>query len=331
MGEDLAKDLKEVSKHVDAFIDEVLRESPQEGLYKAARHLIFSGGKRLRPFILITSCKLVGGDESRAIPFAAAIELLHNFTLIHDDIMDQDRVRRGVPTVHTMYGVPVAIISGDLLFAKTYEAALKAMNNVPSRTLIKVLDIITNSTIAICEGQALDMAFEEREDVTEQEYFEMIERKTARLMVAAAQIGAIVGEGSPIEVDKIGQAVKAAGLAFQLVDDILGLTGDEKTLGKPVGSDIKEGKKTLIIIHGLKKADKQQRKAILRTLGNREASPEDINEVIDILKSLGSIDYAAAKAEGLHRVAKDRISFFPPSAARDRFLSLFEYILLRER
>ncbi|MBS7620428.1 polyprenyl synthetase family protein, partial [Candidatus Bathyarchaeota archaeon] len=216
----------------------------------AARHLLESGGKRIRPYILLKSCEIVGGDPNNAISFAAAVELLHNFSLIHDDIMDNDPLRRGVPTVHVKWGIPIAITSGDLLFAKTYESILKGKKISPLThdRFIECIERITTATISICEGQAMDLSFQSS-DVGEDDYLKMIDGKTASLFKACAEIGGIVGGGESTEVRILGEFAWNSGVAFQLIDDYLGLIGDEKTLGKPVGSDIREGKKTLIIIH----------------------------------------------------------------------------------
>jgi len=330
MSEELVKALNDSTKQVNDLLYELLPERYPKDLYKASRHLIDAGGKRVRPFLVLTCCELVGGNPLKAIPLAAAIELIHNFTLVHDDIMDQDRLRRGVPTVHVLYGVPLGINAGDMLFAKAYEAALRAQRNVKPGRLFKALDVITEATITVCEGQALDMAFEGKMKVTEREYMDMVAKKTAALLVASACVGAIAGGGKSYEVARLGRAVRASGLAFQMVDDILGLTADEKVLGKPVGSDIREGKRTLIVIHGLNHAKKLQSETILRALGNRNASLEEITKAVNTLKSLGSIDYVAAKAEAFNQRAKSELRIFPSSNACERLLTLFDYIVERK-
>lgn len=329
---DLLAALNESSQRVNVLLDEMLLGQKPEELYKASRHLVEAGGKRLRPFIVLESCRLVGGDPEKALPMAAAVELIHNFTLVHDDIMDEDHLRRGVPTVHVLYGLPLAVNSGDMLFAKAYEAALRSYSKgVSPRKILSALDVLTRATIAICEGQAMDMAFEERSEVSEEEYMEMIERKTAALLVASAEVGAIVGGGSSREIKRLGRALRASGLAFQIVDDVLGLTADEEVLGKPVGSDIREGKRTLIVFHGLKHVGKGQRETLLRALGNKDAAPEEIEAAINVLKSTESVDHAIRKAEALNRRAKRELEGFPPSEARGLLMSLIDYIVARDR
>jgi geranylgeranyl diphosphate synthase type I len=332
MTADLIAALNESTQRVNVLLDEMLSGQRPEELYKGSRHLVEAGGKRLRPFITLESCKLVGGDPEKALPMAVAVELIHNFTLVHDDIMDMDHLRRGVPTVHVLYGVPLAINAGDMLFAKAYEAALRSCSRgVPLRKILSALEILTKTTIAICEGQTMDMAFEKRDDVGEEEYMVMIEKKTAALLVASAEAGAIVGGGSARQVRRLGRAIRASGLAFQIVDDVLGVTADEKVLGKPVGNDIREGKRTLILIHSLKHAGKRQRETLLKALGNRDATPEEIERAIETLKSTGSIDYALRKAGVLIRRAKRELEGFPPSETRDLLVALVDYIVARDR
>ncbi len=331
MIEKLRSSLDACSKQVDEFISRLLPEERQEGLYRASTHLLSAGGKRLRPFLVLTSCDLVGGDSSKAVPLAAAIELIHNFTLIHDDIMDQDELRRGVPTVHRLYGTPLAILAGDTLFAKAYESALIATEGVSLRRLLEAFEVMTKATVHICEGQALDMTFEHRSKVTEREYLEMIEKKTATLLAAAATIGGIVGGGTSREVKRLGRAMRASGLAFQMVDDILGLTADENTLGKPVGSDIREGKRTLITIHGLNHAGRTEKDLIFRALGNRDATAEEIDEAVSVLTSLGSVAYVSSKADAYNRKAKKELQKFSPSTPRELLLELLDYVVERDR
>jgi len=192
-----------------------------------------------------------------------------------------------------------------------------------------VLDIITDATIAICEGQASDMLFEEKETISEEEYFKMIGGKTAALLKAAAQTGAIVGGGTDLQVEHVGDFAFRSGLAFQIVDDILGLTADEQRLGKPVGSDIREGKRTLVISHALRTADGAQRKLILSTLGNRKASTDEIRKVTRVIAELWSIDYAFNKAKTLGEEAKQQLSIFPESQAKKSLLELSDYLIAR--
>lgn len=329
----LSSQLAETTEKVNRFIKGVVDlEREPNVLYQAARHIIDAGGKRLRPYLILKSCKLVGGNEEDAIPTAVALELLHTFTLIHDDIMDQDEKRRGLPTVHTRWGVPTAIVTGDLLFAKVYETITKFTDpkRVPPKRILQVLKSISEATIAICEGQTLDMMFEHKETVSEDEYFKMVQAKTAALLETSAKCGGILGSAKKSQVEHLGKYGHYAGVAFQLIDDVLGLTADEKALGKPVGSDIREGKRTLIIVHALKHASENQRKKILETLGNRSASPKQTQEIIDLVGSLGSIKYVEEKARKYIEKSKKALASFPATEDREDLISLADLIFARK-
>lgn len=329
----LLSQIAESAEKVNSFIQKIvdINREPQL-LYRASRQLIDAGGKRLRPFLVLKSCKLVRGREEDAIPTAAALELLHTFTLIHDDIMDQDEKRRGVPTVHTQWGVPIAIVAGDLLFAKVYEAitSFTDTKNVTPERILQVLKEISEATITLCEGQTIDMMFESEETVSEREYFEMIKAKTAILFETSARCGGILGGGTEKQVECLGEFGHYSGMAFQVIDDILALTADEKVLKKPVGNDIREGKQTLIVVYALEKASKSQRKMILETLGNDDASPEEIRGTIKLFDSLGAIDYATQLAEKYIERAKDALTSFPPSDDREDLISLSDLIFARQ-
>ncbi len=329
----LLSQLAETAEKVNRFIDEVVDlESEPTLLYQAAHHIIDAGGKRLRPYLALKSCKLVGGRDEDALPTAAALELLHTFTLIHDDIIDEDEKRRGLPTVHIEWGMPTAIVTGDLLFAKVYETVTKFTDprRVSPKRILQVLKNVSEATVTICEGQILDMMFERKETVSEDQYFRMIRAKTAALFETSARCGGILGGAKKREVERLGRYGHYAGVAFQLIDDVLGLTADEKALGKPVGSDIREGKRTLIIVHALEHASESQRKKILETLGNRSASLERIREVVGLVGSLGSISYAEEKAKKYIEKSKKALASFPASEDREDLISLADLVFARK-
>lgn len=321
--------LKQHAIKVENFIEEQLQSKKPKSLYDAAKHIIEAGGKRLRPFLVLRSCEAVGGEVETAIPFAAALELLHNFTLIHDDIMDNDELRRGVPTVHATWGIPTAITSGDLLFAKVYESMTKNSEKVPCKKVQKCIENVTNAAVAICEGQVLDLSFPRLTNVSEEDYFLMIGKKTSALFKACAEVGAIIGGGDPIEVSRLGSYAWNAGLAFQLIDDYLGITSDEKTLGKPVGSDLREGKKTLIIIHALKHASSPNRDRIERVLGVDDAATIEIEAVTELLIKMGSLRYTLDCAKRFAKKAKEVLAPFSDSEAKQDLLELVDYFMER--
>jgi geranylgeranyl diphosphate synthase type I len=330
-GDIIKRKLVQSVKPVDTFIDEILKPRRPEVLYNASRHLVTAGGKRVRPFLTIKSCETVGGDPEDAIPFAAAFEILHSFTLVHDDIMDNDSLRRGAPTVHTKWGVPMAIAAGDLLFAKVFEAMTTyAPEGLSARRINECIEIATIATIEICEGQVLDISFPNTADVTEEDYITMVGEKTSALFKACAEVGAIVGGGKKRQIKTLGQFAWDAGIAFQLMDDYLGETADETTLGKPVGSDLRDGKKTLIILHAMRKAKPRQREKILTVLGNQSATKEQIDETNNLLREIGSIDYTLKRANKYIATAKKHINTLPDTEAKDDLLALIDYFTNRQ-
>ena len=329
--QEIKNNLSKSAKLVDFFIEKALKNGSPDVLYKASRHLIEAGGKRLRPYLTIKSCEAVGGNPDLAIPFAAALEMLHNFTLIHDDLMDNDFMRRGIPTVHTMYGDPMAILSGDLLFAKVFEVLSRNLpQNISPSKVLSTIKITSEATVTICEGQALDIAFPDATTVTKDDYITMVGAKTSALFKACAMVGATIGGATEEQVEALGNFAWDSGIAFQITDDVLGITADEDKLGKPVGSDIREGKKTLIIIHALNHASIKDRETLLHALGSQEASHEDIENTITILKETGSIEYTRAIAEGYKQKALKTLEFLPDSQAKNDLRMILEYFVSRE-
>jgi len=280
----------EIIANVNKKIEEYIKGDVKE-LYDASYYLFSAGGKRLRPLILVASSDLLGGERERAYLAGAAVEVLHTFTLIHDDIMDQDTLRRGMPTVHVKWGIPMAILAGDLLHAKAFQLLNDAFKGLESERITKAFSIFVNSIIIISEGQALDMQFENRKDVSEEEYLDMIKRKTAMLFSTSASLGGLVAGGSEKEVNALSQYGLNLGISFQIVDDILGLIADEKELGKPIYSDIREGKKTILVIKALREANDEEKKIIERTLGNRNATREELSKCAEIIKK-HALEYA---------------------------------------
>lgn len=287
----------ELSRRVESFVYEVVRGEPRI-VYDAALHYIRAGGKRLRPLITVLSARICGGSEDIAIPGAAAVEVLHTFTLVHDDIIDRDELRRGVPTVHKMWGTDMAIVSGDLLYAYAYKCLIRAQDyGVPSDRIVKALDVLTDAAITVAEGQSLDMILPSASGVDADKYIEMVRKKTAALFASSAAIGSILAGGDGEVAAKLRESMISAGIAFQIRDDILGLIGDEKTLGKPVYSDLKEGKMTILVIHTLNRVGENERRKLKSVLGNRGASLHELSEAAEIIRLSGAVEYAESLAE----------------------------------
>jgi len=236
-------------------------------VYEPMRYVLKSGGKRLRGVLTLLACQAVGGSPRRALDAAVAMELLHNFTLVHDDVMDHATLRRNRPTVHTKWNENAAILSGDQLVAYAYRSLL----STPTANPVPIVRTFTSAFIDVCDGQGLDMDFGLRRDVSLPEYLLMIEKKTARVLSASLVIGAHLGGASARIIQALRRFGIQLGYAFQIRDDLLDFTGNETTLGKTVGSDIVEGKKTFLLLHAIAHA-KGGDKRMLQTLSPRNGA-----------------------------------------------------------
>jgi geranylgeranyl diphosphate synthase type I len=298
-------------------------------LYEASRHLPFAGGKRIRPFLSMISCESVSGDIQKVLPFAAGLELMHNFTLVHDDIMDHSMLRRKLPAVHVKFGEPAAILSGDLLFAKSFEAILSTSVDFP--TFKQLQQDFIDCVIAICEGQQLDMEFEQQKTIPEQDYLDMITKKTGALFELSGKGGGLIGGGNLQEVTALKTYGMALGLAFQIWDDYLDISSKTTTLGKDIGNDIRNGKKTLIAVHSLSQATGKHKKLLDDIFGNRKASEHDVMTVYDLFRELGSVEYAQQRALYYTNQAKDAINILKQSDAKELLYQLIDYTVQREK
>jgi geranylgeranyl diphosphate synthase type I len=318
----LTDEIKKRSVHVDAAIDELLPVTHPEELYKASRYLVDAGGKRLRPAVLILAAEAVGSDLKSVLPAAVAVELVHNFTLIHDDIMDKDDIRRGMPAVHTIWGEAGAILAGDTLYSKAFEI-LSKVENEPLR-ILKCMDVLSKTCTEICEGQWLDMDFEKREKVTESEYIEMVEKKTSVLYAAAAKIGALLGGASDERSEALYEYGRLIGIGFQMYDDVLDMVASQDVLGKVRGSDLMEGKHTLIVINAFEKGVK------LNIFGKGTATQEETDDAVQTLTEAGSIDYVKNLAISYINKGKAKLDVLEDSPAKDLLLQIADYMIARE-
>lgn len=321
--------LKKYSAGVDREIEKALDTVDPENLYNASKHLIKAGGKKIRPALVLLTAEAVGGNIEGAYKTAAAVELIHTFSLIHDDIMDEDEMRRGKPSVHTMWGEPMAILAGDILFSLAFElVAQTQVDDVPASRVIKALNTVVDACIKICEGQACDMSFEEKFDVGESEYLNMIYKKTAALIAAATKSGAIIGGGTAEQVEALSQYGELIGMAFQIQDDYLDVVSDEEELGKPVGSDIVEGKMTLMVVHTLSVASPEDKEELIFILKSGDES--NTQRAIDIFNKYGSIDYTRDIALDNVNRAKDLLDLLDDSPAKEALYDLADFMLQRK-
>lgn len=259
-------------------------------------------GKRLRPVFLLLSCEAQGGAWEPALPAAAAVELLHNFSLIHDDIEDQDATRRGRPTLWALWGEAQAINAGDALFALAYRALLDLQHTgTPPERLLDALRRFDRAVLQLTAGQCLDIAFEKENTVTEATYLQMVGGKTAALLGLVCELGGLLAGASAERVAALREFGTYLGLSFQMQDDILGLWGDSARTGKPVGADLRQGKKTLPILHGLMQSAELRER--LAALNHTPMDEPTIAELCAALVALGSRDYTEARARAYQQQA----------------------------
>lgn len=290
---------------VDRRIGASVRGSPP-GLYGAAIHLIRHGGKRLRPRMAEASAQVFGGTARQAASAAAAVEMIHNFTLIHDDIMDNDERRHGVPTVHEKYGRPLAILAGDVLFSKAFEQISSA--GTPARAAESSLRL-ARACVEVCEGQAMDMAMAGSARIpTPGQYLQMVGKKTAALFEVSCALGAIAGGARARGVSDLAAFGRDLGVAFQITDDLIGVLGDPKKTGKPVGNDLREGKKSLPVIEALRSADRRQKRSIMRCVSGRRAGRAQVSEAVGAMRDLGIEQKMRAMAARRASRARARLS-----------------------
>ncbi|MDY3979259.1 MAG: polyprenyl synthetase family protein [Tidjanibacter sp.] len=276
--------LTELNKLVADYMSHLDIEGEPHSLYEPIAYSLQGGGKRLRPMLTVTACNIFSDNAPAALPAAAAIEVFHNFTLLHDDIMDNASVRRGKPSVVGNWGTNTAILSGDAMMIYSY----KLLQQTAVEYLPSALGCFNYTAMTVCEGQKLDLEFEDREQVGMEEYMAMIDKKTAALLTGATIIGAIQGGADNASRRKLFVFATELGLAFQLQDDLLDAYGTEAQLGKRIGGDIVEGKKTFLTITALKKADAAVRQTLSALLKNSTiAREEKIAQVLDIYSSLG--------------------------------------------
>jgi geranylgeranyl diphosphate synthase, type I len=306
---------------IDNALSDFVRVVFPEEMYRAARHLIEAGGKRLRPSILLLGAQTVQPDITidAILPAAVSVELIHNFTLIHDDIMDADATRRSIETVHTKWGVSEGILAGDVLYAKAFEV-LSYTRKEPE-DVIKCLRLLSKACLHICEGQWLDITFENNKNVSEADYLDMVQKKTAVLYAASLAMGGILGAGTEDEVNALWDFGIAMGIGFQIRDDVLDLITPYEVLGKDRASDLIEGKMTLIMIHALKQG--------IMLDPSKLTAEDEIDQAIEALQKAGSIEYAMEKARELLQVGKARLSVIADSEAKSELLTLADYMISR--
>jgi geranylgeranyl diphosphate synthase type II len=276
--------LTELQKSVAGYMNSLDVDGSPHSLYEPIVYSLKAGGKRLRPMLTVLACNIFSDNALSALPAAAALEVFHTFTLLHDDVMDNATVRRGKPSVYGKWGTNAALLSGDAMMIYSY----KLLQQTPVEYLPAVLGCFNYTAMTVCEGQQVDMEFESRTDVTMEEYMSMIDKKTAALLAGATMIGAIQGGADTLSRQHLFAFATELGLAFQLQDDLLDAYGTEAQLGKPIGGDILEGKKSFLMITAFDRADGTVRKQLHALLKDSTIAPEEkISRVLAIYDSLG--------------------------------------------
>lgn len=275
-------------KKIDKQLALALKGRKPASLYEPASYILESSGKRLRPLLVLLSAKAVGGELNKFYNAALSVEMLHNFTLVHDDIMDNADLRRGNLTIHKKYSLNTAILTGDILAAVAYEFLLKDCK-INAR---QALQSFTKGLVEVCEGQSLDTEFETRKQVTLPEYINMIEKKTAALARMCCELGAYLADGSKSDIKALSDYGKYLGIAFQIQDDLLDITADKSEFGKRIGGDLMEGKKTFLFIEALEKAGGKDRDDLLKVVTNKGIKKKEIVYYKKLYEKLGVIEDA---------------------------------------
>jgi octaprenyl-diphosphate synthase len=299
-------------------------ESQVELIPTIGRYIQSSGGKRVRPAVLLMASRLGGYTGDRAVLFAAAIEFIHTATLVHDDIIDESELRRGRLAVHARWGNDVTVLLGDYLYIKSMALAL-------THDTLDIVRVLCDVTLKMIEGEIFQLTKNGDAAITEDEHFDIIRRKTAFLFGGSAQIGGMLGGVNKEQEQALQQYGFNLGIAFQLVDDLLDFTGEAGALGKPVGADLVEGKMTLPLIHLLQQAGHGGGEIVREIITSRAASHEQWSEILGLLRDHRSIEYALRRAVEFAERAKKQLSVFPPSSERDALTALPDYVLSRDR
>jgi len=314
--EDLEKVDQEFGRHIQS----------QVGLIpKIGRYIQTSGGKRLRPAVLLMAARLSGYQGERSVLYASVVEFIHTATLVHDDIIDDSDLRRGRLAVHSRWGNDITVLLGDYLYIKSMAMAL-------THDTLDLVRLLCDVTLKMIEGELYQLTKNGDTAINEEEHFDIIRRKTAYLFGGCAQIGGLLGNVSREQEEALRDYGFNLGITFQLVDDLLDFIGDAASVGKPVGSDLREGKVTLPLIHMLAHSNDGGGPRIVREIiSTRQVTDDQWSELLRCLKEHASIDYAYRRAVEFAERAKEPLYVFPPSSERDALLALPDYVLSRDR
>ncbi len=326
---DIENELSENGKLIDKEIEAVFPKSIIPNLHDAVHYHLGTGGKRIRPALAIATCKALGGETEKVIPFAAACEILHQWILVHDDIQDGDIVRRNKPTVWAKYGLAHGVNIGDYMAQKVYELILRSRNyGVSNETVFRLIDAIVAAATKTAEGQAMEMNLRKNDNPSEKDYMEMVTGKTGHYLTIPMVGGAVVAGADEKIIGKILEFGSYVGPAFQITDDVLDLT-----IGKgrdEIGRDVKEGKRSMLVVHCLEKCGADERKNLLDMLNKKEKTDADVLAVKALFEKYGSVEYAERKAKELVARAKNTTRELP-LALRNVLNDFADYLVERKR
>ena len=316
--EPIRADLQKVE---DAYAEHL--QSRVDVIPRIGRYIQSSGGKRVRPAVLLMASRLCGYAGERAVLHAAVVEFIHTATLVHDDIIDDAELRRGRMAVHSQWGNDITVLLGDFLYIKSMSLAL-------TENSLDLVRLLCDVTLRMIEGELYQLTKNGDVDITEDEHFDIIHRKTAHLFAGCAEIGGRLGTSTPDQWRALRDYGFHLGVAFQLMDDLLDFTGDADALGKPVGGDLREGKVTLPIIH-LLASDPSSRPLIAEVVAERTATREQWTEITHRLRQAGALEYARARAREHAATARRQLGVFPSTGEREALEALADYVLHRDR
>jgi len=322
-----AKQIYELVEGGLAKIEEELARQSRSNIQlidSIGRYIHESGGKRIRPTILLLSSQMCGFEGPECYRLGAVVELIHAATLVHDDIIDDAKIRRGQASVNAQWGNEITVLMGDWLYMTSFTVAL-------GERQFKILDILIDVARKMVEGELIQLSMNGSVDITEEQHLDISKRKTAFLFSACAQLGGVLGSVSDDLQERLRLYGLNIGIAFQMVDDVLDFTSDEAKLGKPVGADLGEGKLTLPLIYLMRDGKPEHRKLIQTALRDNGSGSGNMKAVLELVREIGTVGRVMEKAHDYARSAKDYLSVFPPGKAKDALMAIPDYIVEREQ
>jgi octaprenyl-diphosphate synthase len=315
----IMKDLEKVEQELRLFSC-----SPNKLISDISDYLFQTNGKRIRPALLLLSSKLLGYKGKEHILMATLVEAIHTASLIHDDIIDDSKIRRGRKSIHARWGPNITVLLGDYLYIKALGLSLQSRHS-------QIIQILTGISARMVEGELAEYYLSGKLDLAEKDYLDIINKKTASLFSASCQIGGILGGASRQEENHLVEYGANLGMSFQIIDDLLDFTGEEKTLGKPILSDLSEGRITLPLIYTLRNDGQENRRRVIELMKQKDQDKKSLKEILKIVKSNGALDYTYKKAEEFSIKSREIMSQFPKSAQQEALSLLSEYITKRRK